>query len=101
MRLMLFFDLPRYTSAQNKEANHYVKQIRKMGFFMLQESVYCKILLNASWKDGIVSQLKKKQPKEGSIVLLTITEKQYNSMEYLLGEKTHKVFDSNERMIVL
>ena len=101
MRTMLFFDLPRETSKETREAARFVKDIKKEGFIMLQESVYCKLMLNMSAFDSIRKKLDKIKPAKGSIILLTITEKQFNSMDILLGEINHKEYDSADRVVVI
>ena len=37
MRLVLFFDLPVETSSQRRAAQKFVKEIKKVGFYMMQE----------------------------------------------------------------
>lgn len=46
MRILLFFDLPNITLEDKKEYRNFRKFLIKEGFFMMQESVYCKLLLN-------------------------------------------------------
>ena len=101
MRTILFFDLPRETSKETRAAARFVKDIKKEGFIMLQESVYCKLMLNMSAFDALRKRLDKIKPTKGNIILLTITEKQFNSMELLLGEISHKEYDSADRVVVL
>ena len=101
MRMLLFFDLPRDTSAEVTAANRFVRELKKEGFLMLQESVYCKLLLNMSAYEPVRKEIEKIKPEKGNIFLLTITEKQFSSIEIVLGEVAHKEFDSFERLVVL
>ena len=68
---------------------------------MLQESVYCKLILSATSKPLIMNKLNKIKPSIGNVFVLTITEKQFSNMDYLLGEKPNAQIDSVERVVVL
>ena len=101
MRTLLFFDLPRETSKEVREATRFVKDLKKEGFIMLQESVYCKLLLNMSTFESIRKRIEKIKPVKGNIMLLTITEKQFASIEMVLGKSMHKEYDSTDRLVVI
>lgn len=101
MRLLLFFDLPRNTAKECKQATRFVSDLKKEGFLMLQESVYCKLILSATSKPLIMNKLNKIKPSIGNVFVLTITEKQFSNMDYLLGEKPNAQIDSVERVVVL
>lgn len=68
---------------------------------MLQESVYSKLTLNLTITSAVTDRIKKHKPPEGIVQLLTITEKQYNTMEFIVGEKHTDIIDSDERLVVL
>lgn len=94
MRILVFFDLPVVTTSEKKAAAQFRKFLLKDGYHMVQWSVYSRI---CNGTDAIAmheSRLKQNLPKKGSIRLLTLTEKQYESIEILLGEKTFD--DSSE-----
>jgi len=101
MRIILFFDLPRNTSREVSQATKFVKNLTKEGFLMLQESVYCKLLLNMSAFEGIRKRIDKIKPAKGNIMMMTVTEKQFNDIEYVLGESNHKQYDKTDRMVVV
>lgn len=101
MRLIVFFDLPSVSNYDKKQYRQFRKFLIKEGFIMMQESVYCKLLLNNSALKSQVSRVRKHKPLTGSVVLLSVTEKQYASAEYLVGQRQSSVLDSDERLIVL
>lgn len=101
MRVIVFFDLPTLTSAERNEYVRFRKFLIKDGFFMMQESVYCKLALNQNSANAIVMHLKANKPNAGFVQVLIITEKQYSNMEMIVGEKQSDIIDSTERMIVL
>ena len=73
----------------------------KSGFIMMQESVYCKLALNATVAEAVVANLKKNKPESGLVQVLTMTEKQFQKIEFIVGVSNNKVLDSDERLIVL
>ncbi|MFM1562942.1 CRISPR-associated endonuclease Cas2, partial [Helcococcus ovis] len=75
MRILLFFDLPNITLEDKKEYRNFRKFLIKEGFFMMQESVYCKLLLNQTTLRTIKDRIYKNKPKEGLIQFIAITEK--------------------------
>lgn len=95
------FDLPIGTSEQRREYARFHKFLVKSGFLMLQESVYCKLALNGTATAAIAENVRKNKPKEGLVQLLTITEKQYQKMEFIIGEVQHSILDSDERLVIL
>ncbi len=101
MRILLFFDLPRDTNEEKRVANKFAKDLVKDGFIMLQESVYCKLVLNSVSIDFVRKRLNQIKPKRGNIILLNVTEKQFNSMEYLLGEAPVSVESTDQRMVII
>ena len=73
----------------------------KSGFMMVQESVYCKLAQNSSVADAVVENIKKNKPHEGVVQVLRVTEKQYNKMDFIVGERTGDVLTSDERLVIL
>ncbi len=101
MRVIVFFDLPVTTGQQRQAYTKFRKYLLKSGFMMLQESVYCKLALNGTIVRGIVDNVYKNSPQEGIVQLLTVTEKQYSRMEFIIGETQSEVLDSDERLVIL
>lgn len=99
MRILVLFDLP-ITTLENKRSL-FRKYLLKNGFMMMQESVYCKIALNAIAADAIIKKVKLNLPQEGLVQLLTVTERQFSRMEVLVGEAHNDVLNSDERLVVL
>lgn len=101
MRVVVFFDLPVLTEANRRDYRQFRKFLIKSGFMMVQESVYCKLAQNSSVGDAIVDNIKKNKPREGLVQVLRVTEKQYNKMDYIVGQKTGDVLISDERLVIL
>lgn len=58
------------------------------GYDMLQYSVYSRIAQNHDDARKHMERLKKNLPPKGSVRVMQVTEKQYNAMELLVGERT-------------
>ena len=101
MRVLVFFDLPTETSRDRKIYSKFRKFLIKEGFIMMQESVYCKLTLNNSVTNSIRDKIEKNKPNKGIVQMLVITEKQFASMEYIVGEKNYNNVDNTERLLIL
>lgn len=101
MRVIVFFDLPVGTEAERRAYRNFRKGLICRGFFMMQESVYSKIVLNPAGAKALISYIKAIKPAAGLIQVLTVTEKQYASMELILGETQTEVIASTERLVIL
>ncbi|WKY48037.1 CRISPR-associated endonuclease Cas2 [Eubacteriaceae bacterium ES3] len=88
MRIIVMFDLPTLTKSDRHEASVFRNKLIKNGFFMVQLSVYCRITRNHDDARKNINVVKSFLPPEGSVRVLTLTEKQYASMQILIGEKT-------------
>ncbi len=84
MRILVFFDLPTETAKDRKNYLQFRKFLIKEGFIMMQESVYAKLVLNNSITNSIKDKISKNKPQKGIVQMLIITEKQFNSMEYIV-----------------
>lgn len=68
---------------------------------MVQESVYSKIALNQTAALNIEKSVRENRPRAGLVQMLTVTEKQYAKMEYVVGEKQTTIIDSDDRLVVI
>ena len=101
MRTIVFFDLPNIYLKDRKNYQKFRKYLINEGFVMMQESVYSKIVLNTQQSILLVNRIKRNAPRKGVIQVMTITEKQYAQIEYIIGESQTKIIDSEEKLIVL
>lgn len=101
MRTIVFFDLPNIYSKDRRNYMKFRKFLTNEGFILLQESVYSKIVLNSQQSELVLQKIRKRSPGKGLIQVLTITEKQYSQIEYIIGEKDTKIIDNEDRLVVL
>ena len=101
MRVIVFFDLPVETATERRAYAQFRKFLIKSGYLMLQQSVYCKLALNQTAVDAQVESLRKNKPPAGLVEVLTVTEKQFARMEFIIGGREGDVVNSDERYVEL
>lgn len=101
MRVMVFFDLPTETTENKREYRRFHKLLIKNGFLMMQKSVYCRMLITPGAGKTVLDVIHKNRPSQGVVQIMTVTEKQFASMEYITGKNHSEVIDSDERLIII
>ena len=101
MRVIVFFDLPVQTAAQRQNYARFRKHLTRSGFLMMQESVYSKIALNATAAEAIRRAVLAQSPAAGIVQLMIVTEKQYNSIEFVTGNAESETLATDERLVIL
>ncbi|MBM6953950.1 CRISPR-associated endonuclease Cas2 [Enorma phocaeensis] len=102
MRLLVFFDLPVDTAAQKKSYRVFRKWLIGEGYLMLQQSVYAKLVVNEGAAAAAVIRLRKHRPPEGLVQVLKVTERQYATMDYIVGSRSaYDEVDTMEEFMVL
>lgn len=101
VRAIVFFDLPNVYAKDKRNYQLFRKFLINEGFIMMQESVYSKLVLNQQQSKLLLERVKRNSPKKGLVQWLTITEKQYANIEFIIGESNTKIINSEERLIVL
>ena len=86
MRMIVMYDLPTNSKTDVKIAQQFHHFLLNQGYIMIQFSIYMKLCQNYDSVKIQVKKLKQTLPPHGNVRLLTITEKQYQSMEILIGE---------------
>ena len=85
MRMMVFFDLPVTTKAERRAYTLFRRFLLTDGYDMIQFSVYGRILNGGVAEDKHMKRLLANLPAQGSVRVLTVTEKQFASMKILVG----------------
>ena len=101
VRTIVFFDLPNIYVKDKRNYFKFRKYLLSEGFIMMQESVYSKIVLNTQQSTLLLKRLRKNAPKKGIIQVLTITERQYSQIEYIIGESNSKIINTEDRLVIL
>lgn len=101
MRVIVFFDLPVKTKMDRRQYTLFRNFLLDQGFIMIQKSVYSKIVLNKSGAETVIRNIESNKPKEGNVQLLTISERQYENIRFIVGESQKEVIDSRDRLVFL
>lgn len=101
MRTIVFFDLPTETAEDRRNYRRFRKTLISNGFCMMQESVYIRLLINATAQKQVVNNISKNKPPKGIVQILTVTEKQFEKMDFLVGEYHSDLIDTDERLIII
>lgn len=101
MRIVVFFDLPTLTKRDRIQYRRFRRYLINYGYVMVQESVYSKLALNNASAEVILKGLRANKPKNGNVQILKVSERQYQNIEFLVGESQKEVIDSMERLVVL
>lgn len=101
MRVIVMFDLPTVTNEDRKNYRDFRKALLKNGFYMLQESVYCRMVLNQSAETNVRMALKRIKPPAGLVMVISVTEKQFARADYIIGKQSHEVLDTDDRITIL
>jgi CRISPR-associated protein Cas2 len=99
--MMVFFDLPVVTKAERRAYVQFRRFLLNDGYDMIQFSVYGRILNGNDAEEKHMKRLVANLPSEGSIRVLTVTEKQYASMKLLIGLPLFQEKQVSAQQIVL
>lgn len=88
MRILVFFDLPVAKKKDRKVYAQFRRFLLNDGYDMLQYSVYSRLCNGNDMTEKHIKRLIESLPSKGSIRCLTVTEKQYGEMKFLVGKPT-------------
>ena len=101
MRLMVFFDSPTETSENRRNYRRFRKNLISNGFFMLQESVYCRMVINEAMAKSVVARIESFKPPQGMVCAMIITEKQFAGISFIVGDMKSDVVTTEQSLVIL
>ena len=101
MRMMVLFDLPTVTKSEKRAYTQFRRFLLNDGYDMIQFSIYGRILNGNDAEEKHMKRLLINLPPEGSIRVLTVTEKQYAGMKLLVGMPLFQEKQVNANQIAL
>lgn len=101
MRVLLLFDLPTTSKKEQKNAAKFRNELIKLGFFMMQFSVYMRICKGSVSANAVISRVRGILPPLGNVRALIITEKQFDNMQILLGSAGFNESVNDDKNLVL
>lgn len=91
MWILVFFDLPTETKKDRKAYAEFRKKLQQSGFTMFQFSIYIRHCASGENAAVHIKRVKSFLPKSGDVGILSITDKQFGSMELFYGEKSREL----------
>lgn len=86
MRILVFFDLPVVSKSDRQVATKFRSFLLNDGYYMLQYSVYCRIINGVDAIEKHIKRIKLNAPSKGSIRVMTVTERQYEKTYFIVGK---------------
>lgn len=87
MWVLVFFDLPTDTKKERKEAAQFRKRLISDGFVMFQFSIYMRHCPSSENATVHVNRVKSFLPPLGQVGILSITDRQFGTMELFSATK--------------
>ena len=88
MWVLVFFDLPTDTREERKAASDFRRDLIKDGFHMFQFSIYTRHCPSAENAEVHVRRVKAMLPEHGQVGIITITDKQFGTMELFTAKRS-------------
>lgn len=101
MRVLVMFDIPTRTKEDRKACTQFRTRLISDGFIMLQYSVYMRICKGVSSANNHLDRLDLILPPKGHIRALILTEKQFDNMRLLLGNRSESEKANKPRQLTL
>ena len=98
---MVFFDLPTVTSENRRNYRKFRRNLIANGFFMLQESVYCRMLINEAMAKSVVAKIESFKPPAGMVCAMIVTEKQFSNISFIIGESQSDVITTSQSLVIV
>lgn len=95
------FDLPVETSKQRRAYRKFRKALINEGFLMIQYSIYVRVCVSKQSAGFLEKRINEFIPESGIVQTMMVTEKQYNEMNFLLGEAKTDVRNTSDRTVIL
>ncbi|UBM62075.1 CRISPR-associated endonuclease Cas2 [Candidatus Sulfidibacterium hydrothermale] len=87
MWVFVFYDLPTETKKDRKNIALFRKKLQQDGFTMLQFSIYVRHCNSRENAQVHIKRAKLSLPPKGEVIIFTLTDKQFEMMEFFRGPK--------------
>ena len=89
VRVLILYDLPMSEIEDRKEYTKFRRDILKLGCYLVQFSVYAKVIKNEIYYKSFIDKLRNILPEKGEVRVIKLTEKQYEDMIFLNGARNN------------
>lgn len=90
MWILVFFDLPTETKEDRKAYTTFRKRLQEDGFKMFQFSMYIRHCTSQDNAATHIRRVKGMLPERGNVGILSITDKQFGSIQLYLGKEVQE-----------
>ncbi|MFD1419277.1 CRISPR-associated endonuclease Cas2 [Companilactobacillus keshanensis] len=101
MRLMVMFDLPTLTASDRRNYRQFRKNLINEGFIMMQESIYTCVIIDKQAARLLDNRITMYAPTKGIIQSIIITEKQFEAIRFIAGDKNDEPENKFDRIVVI
>lgn len=98
MWILVFFDLPTETKRDKKAYVDFRKSLQNDGFTMFQFSIYVRHCASSENADVHKKRVRSFLPKKGKVGILTITDKQFGSIELFIGHREEQTRTAGQQL---
>lgn len=99
MWMLVLFDLPVVEKDERKAATDFRNFLLDHGFAMVQYSIYTKLFSGKDACDKYYKLIANNLPAEGSVDILTITDRQYSDIISYKGREKSKKIQSGQLLL--
>ena len=99
MWMLVLFDLPVVEKDERKAATDFRNFLLDHGFAMVQYSIYTKLFSGKDACDKYYKLIANNLPAEGSVDILTITDRQYSNIISYKGREKSKKIQSGQLLL--
>lgn len=100
MWVFALFDLPVTGSQEKRDYVRFRKDLKLMGFTMLQYSVYARYCHSRESHEAFLNRVQKLVPEKGEVRLLAVTDAQFGKMRVFVGKKRKKAEKGPEQLML-
>ena len=101
MWMLVMFDLPVTLKKQRRRATRFRKDLLDLGFEMNQFSVYMRFCASREAAETMGRKIRRRVPKEGTVSILTFTDKQYARMKVFHGDRLDESDRERKQLLLL
>ena len=100
MWIFALFDLPVTADQEKRAYTQFRKDLKRLGFSMLQYSVYAKYCHSRESHDSFMGKVQRLLPEKGEVRLLAVTDAQFGRMRVFAGKKRKKTEKGPEQLML-
>ena len=100
MWIFALFDLPVTGVPEKRAYSRFRKDLKSLGFSMLQYSVYARYCHSRESHEAFLGKVQRLVPEKGEVRLLAVTDAQFGKMRVFVGKKRKKTEKGPEQLML-